>query len=76
MSERDPRIDPRVGDVLRKGLKTRTICGVGFRAGWHLAVWGTECIVHQQPFNCYTQAGWLRWSKNATVVSQSEDSNA
>jgi hypothetical protein len=77
MNERDPRIDPRPGDVLRldwgkRGTKTRTVRTRGPLAGWPDGVTGTEVIRTPQPFGCYTMAGWRRWAKNAEVIHKAE----
>jgi hypothetical protein len=71
-NERDPRKDPKVGDVLQKGSKIRTVGGRGESAGYPDATWGVEFIRTEQHFYCYTLAGWRRWAASAEVIKKSE----
>lgn len=71
MSERDPRREPKVGDVLvnQRGVE-REIVGILF----------TGCariIEYVGPDVCSPQirlAGWRAWAKDAEVVTRGEES--
>lgn len=65
---RDPRIHPRVGDVLRKDYTTRTV------AAWtaHIVcmdVTGNKPGVKKSP----TIYQFRKWARLATVVKRAED---
>lgn len=69
---RNPRIDPRAGDILRKGTDTRTVYGLGCRASepeWHVH-W-----LEQPPRDPFadidpspTESEWREWAKDAEVL--------
>jgi hypothetical protein len=74
---RDPRIDPKPGDVLkvaarnrgiRRHLLRRVTYAVGTWKGWPNAVRYTDGIVDKY---CLLPA-WKRWAKNAEVIHAAE----
>lgn len=69
MSERDPRVDPRPGDVLRNSSKRRHIERVGNEFNPHF-VSGIEVFNsgYGREFSVLTTAGWWRWAKSAEVI--------
>lgn len=74
MSERDPRIDPRVGDELRKVNQSRRVRSLYHRADgkpWKLS---TECTVggYHAWYGFPTLTQWRAWAKNAVVVAKGE----
>lgn len=67
MSGRDPRLDPRAGDVLRKGRVERrvdeTYAG-GFRVRWSKPPgWRLYCTLET----------WRRWAAGAEVLRVAEE---
>lgn len=73
MPERDPRIDPRSGDALRKGKETREVTRLMCRKDgvpWKLE---TRCTATDRtwPWTGYPTVGqWRRWAKDAEVVKR------
>jgi len=67
--QRDPKTDPRVGDVFRNASKQRNIERVGNEFNPHF-IGGTETFNsgYARPFYVLTQAGWWRWAKDAKVI--------
>lgn len=69
MSERDPRRDPKVGDVLvnKRGVE-REIVGILFT--------GCARIIEYVGPNVFSPqiklAGWRSWAKDAEVISRAE----
>lgn len=76
MSEkRDARLDPRPGDVLKKGPWRRLIKSVDSQYGWDMRVKYLRSHMRTNHVNlqyCNTKAGWLRWARSAEIVKRGE----
>lgn len=72
-TERDPRIDPRPGDVLRpKRGYAREVLDRGSWGGWpDTVLWRRIDTPHAS--RCRTIAGWKRWASNAQVVNREQE---
>lgn len=56
---RNPRLDPRPGDVLRVGDETRTVEGLyNYGLEWHSATHHSIC----------SRTTWRRWARTAEVL--------
>lgn len=71
---RDPRAEPRPGDVLRKGKYQRHISRVDGSISTAWVYYGRKIVETPSVnyWNSCTLAGWRRWAKNAEVVSGGE----
>jgi hypothetical protein len=69
MPDRDPRVDPIEGDVLRKGAIEREVDEIYLRGTSRRVVYvGTHC--------CAPDVGigsWRKWAKSATVVARGSE---
>jgi hypothetical protein len=75
MSERDPRIDPCPGDVLRNLQWRRDVLEVGPLHGYSRGVKYrriNEATGHGETVYCYTMAGWYRGTRGAEVLKRGE----
>ena len=68
MAERDPRVDPRPGDVLRsyKGIEREVLFNTGLGVKYIYS--GTTNQRGYAPLVPH----WIRWAANATVVRRGE----
>jgi len=70
---RDPRKLGVVGDVLRKGNKTRKITEIRQGGAFDRIIVGIETVRTPRRFVVNTPEGWWRWAKDATVIHRSEE---
>jgi hypothetical protein len=63
MSERDPKLNPRAGDVLRKGNQTRMVVGMD---NWLVV------FTNNQGNKRWTGI-WQKWARTAEVVRAEEE---
>ena len=66
VSDRDPRLDPRAGDVLRKGRRQRKVRRPGTRGG-AVTSEANGCVVYS------SQKQWRRWAAGAEVLHVAEE---
>lgn len=73
-SRRDPRIDPKVGDILDNGLRTREVVRVAVnRHGativkYTAKVTGNTAKRWRRRVNCAFLPAWRQWARNAEVI--------
>lgn len=69
MTERDPRIDPRPGDVLKRGKSTRTLTvdELWPLRGLMLLANGSKWSNHRKWMTLHQ---WEQWAKTATVIKR------
>ena len=75
MTERDPRTDPRPGDVLRNGEGNlevqKKVTLVGRNLQFERTQPSHQHPVYRIPMVCKgTKAAWRRWAKNAEVIAR------
>lgn len=77
MSDRDPRVDPRVGDVVRKGDRERTILRTQSTSSGGVGEIQYEVRVDDRPGRkggvCWITS-WQDWCRGAEVVQRGEES--
>ena len=69
-ADRDPRVDPRPGDVVRKGRITRFVTE-GYRGRIVYAKRVSEVPRASGSFSCWITT-WQDWARNATVLHVAE----
>lgn len=67
-SERDPRIDPRPGDVLTKGDRRRVV--ILAHAEWSWVSYGAGAS--GRTLSCDLRS-WREWARKATVEKRGEE---
>lgn len=70
MSGRDPRRDPRAGDVVRKGLADRRVESVDGLSVYYTATYGlrgSDGVVYSAETD-----NWRRWAAGAEVLRTGE----
>lgn len=73
MPERDPRTDPKPGDVLHKGGWEREVTGIGNIRGYQIRYVRRYLKTgRSEDRHCDTHEGWWRWSKGAEIVRRGE----
>lgn len=74
-TERDPRTDPRPGDVMRKGKETREVVRMQTRNDgvvWRLVTRCTATDRNWQWDGYPIMDQWRRWAKGAEVVKNAD----
>lgn len=69
-SERDPRTDPRPGDVLRKNGNTRRVIKYLLIYGRQFVVWTGSKVKARGQCNPHS---WQMWAKNAEVLTPTQE---
>lgn len=70
LPERDPRVDPLPGDVLRKGQSTVTVCMVEDQ-GFGFSFKGQAKDMPPMPtWDKPWRGPWRRWAKGAEVIER------
>lgn len=76
MSDRDPRVDPRVGDVVRKGRHVRTVASLD--CPWDRTAFVAPSVGFTlgkgRSIGWVGQGAWEAWADGAEVVQRGEDS--
>jgi hypothetical protein len=71
VSERDPRVDPRPGDVLRKNGLERSIIGAAASGANESVVEYTLSSKKHPPLHRYQlHQLFLDWAKSATIITK------
>jgi hypothetical protein len=68
---RDPRVDPKPGDILRRGRQQRRVCIVGpfIKASVHgIHYVGSD----KRVMHWIIPEGWKRWAATAEVIHAAE----
>jgi hypothetical protein len=72
MSERDPKLDPRAGDVLRKGKRTKAVIGRDeWRGPW--VNYQTPTGERNGLMTAERLEWWHKWARTAEVVRAEEE---
>jgi hypothetical protein len=70
MSERDPRVDPKVGDELRKGAQVRTITKV--LSGDGIVTCDIRYTTNTNRQGAIFLPNFIRWAKTAEVIRHAQ----
>jgi hypothetical protein len=73
MAERDPRTDPRVGDVLEDKNEVRTVEEVW--ANGDVDYWTDSWKWPSRGFKSATGVAWQTWARDAQIIEQAKEQN-
>ena len=72
MSGRDPRLDPRAGDVLRKDGCTREVYKIDRESETDFVWFDDSTDPPGAGYGCRTMTIWRRWAAGAEVLREEE----
>lgn len=76
---RDPRIDPRVGDVLKRGKETRSVQSETRRADgqlWRVMTLNLNPTFREPWMGVPNISQWRRWAAMAEIMAYGDTSDA